>query len=169
MERTGLRRAGVSLGLPCLMKRQDEEGESYKSSEVQENRRHQVFSVAEDGPEGRGLQGTGRGLQGTDREPREGCDLEWGRGLERVRDVGSSGYSKGLITNLHPCWSRSRSESPSAMTSTGQDSSTRQRKSRHNPQSSHQDSSATLVRLQSGPDEGGGKASQPCPDSDLSL
>lgn len=43
------------------------------------------------------------------------------------------------------------------MTSTGQDSSTRQRKSRHNPQSPLQDSSATLVRPQTGPDgEGGG-------------
>lgn len=96
MERAGLRRAGLSLGLPCLMKRQDEEGESYKSSEVQENRRRQVSSVAEDGLEGRGLEGTGR-------EQREGCGLEWGRGLERVRDVGSSGCSKDLITNLHPC------------------------------------------------------------------
>nr|XP_048317317.1 histone deacetylase 6 isoform X1 [Myodes glareolus] len=42
--------------------------------------------------------------------------------------------------------SRSRSEGPSAMSSTGQDSSTRQRKSRHNPQSPPQDSSATLKR-----------------------
>ncbi|XP_051035515.1 histone deacetylase 6 isoform X2 [Phodopus roborovskii] len=42
--------------------------------------------------------------------------------------------------------SRARSEGSSAMTSTGQDSSTRQRRSRHNPQSSPQDSSATLKR-----------------------
>ncbi|XP_038172556.1 histone deacetylase 6 isoform X2 [Arvicola amphibius] len=46
--------------------------------------------------------------------------------------------------------SRSRSEGPSAMTSTGQDSSTRQRKSRHNPQSPPQDSSATLRSVKKG-------------------
>lgn len=51
------------------MKRQDEERDSYKSSEVEGNGRDQVSPVAEDGLERRGLEGTGM-------EQREGCDLE---------------------------------------------------------------------------------------------
>ncbi|XP_041500107.1 histone deacetylase 6-like isoform X8 [Microtus oregoni] len=66
------------------------------------------------------------------------------RGHTGRRELGGASQGRSLRKGQRS--SRSRSEGPSAMTSTGQDSSTRQRKSRHNPQSPPQDSSATLKR-----------------------
>nr|XP_048317318.1 histone deacetylase 6 isoform X2 [Myodes glareolus] len=66
------------------------------------------------------------------------------RGHTGRREFGGASQGRSLRKGQRS--SRSRSEGPSAMSSTGQDSSTRQRKSRHNPQSPPQDSSATLKR-----------------------
>ncbi|XP_075812764.1 protein deacetylase HDAC6 isoform X2 [Microtus pennsylvanicus] len=70
------------------------------------------------------------------------------RGHTGRRELGGASQGRSLRKGLRS--SRSRSEGPSAMTSTGQDSSTRQRKSRHNPQSPPQDSSATLRSVKKG-------------------
>ncbi|XP_021091612.1 histone deacetylase 6 isoform X5 [Mesocricetus auratus] len=66
------------------------------------------------------------------------------RGHTGRREFGGASQRRSLRKGQRS--SRARSEGSSAMTSTGQDSSTKQRRSRHNPQSSPQDSSATLKR-----------------------
>lgn len=73
--------------------------------------------------------------------------------------AGMRGLQGPLLSHLHPTpQNRVRGEVSPAMTSTGQDSTTtRQRRSRHNPHSPPHDSSVTSVRPLTGPLEGEGE------------
>lgn len=82
--------------------------------------------------------------------------------------MGSSGHPRPF-SHLHcTLQNRIRGEISPTMTSTGQDSTTtRQRRSRHNPHSPPHDSSVTSVRPQTRPDEGEGE--QPAMQWTLTL
>ncbi|XP_042124668.1 protein deacetylase HDAC6 isoform X2 [Peromyscus maniculatus bairdii] len=74
------------------------------------------------------------------------------RGHTGRREFGGANQGRSLRKGQRSMsrGSRARGEGSSAMTSTGQDSSTRQRRGRHNPQSPPQDSSATLRGVKKG-------------------